>query len=82
MKLKDLKKSLAKLPPDMDDMEVMTAYAVKGERHYELLCFTGLVPLEGHEFIVLGTISEMHRMVEAGQITKPDGYITPEEYKH
>lgn len=80
MKLGELKQSLAKLPPDMDDMETMVAYAINGKREYELVCFTGYVPLE-HGFVVIGALSETQRMVETGQITKPEGYISPEEYK-
>lgn len=80
MNLGELKASFAKLPSDMDKMEVMVAYAINGKREYELVCFTGFVPLE-NGFVVVGALSETQRMVETGQITKPEGYISPEEYK-
>lgn len=77
MKLGQLKKSLAKLPPDMDEMEVLIAFARKGERQYENLCFAGYVPQPGLESIVLGSTSEIQRMVENHEIEKPEGYFPP-----
>jgi hypothetical protein len=80
MKLGDLKKSLQKFPPDMDDMEVMVAYTKdKVVRTYDPLCFTGYMPLPKYEFIVLGTLSEIQRMVKTGEIAKPDDFIEPDD---
>lgn len=82
MTLKDLKKSTLYQSSDLDDMEVMICISRDGKKQYEPLCFMGWVPLEGHEFVVLGGISEVQRMVESGQIKKPPGYIPPSETKH
>ena len=74
MKLGELKKSLQKYPPDMDDMELVIVTGVNGEKEYELLCFTGYLPIPGHEAIALGALSAVKVMVETGEIPKPDGY--------
>jgi len=78
MKLGELKKSLHKLPPDMDDMEVVVLYALNDQRQFDLLCFTGYIPMKGREMIGLGTLSEVQRMVEHGEMEKPEGYIEPD----
>ena len=74
MKLGELKKSLQKYPPDMDDMELVVVTGANGEKEYELLCFTGYLPIPGHEAIALGALSAVKVMVETGEIPKPDGY--------
>lgn len=82
MKLKDLKKSTLYQSSDLDDMEVMLCVSRDGKQQYEPLCFMGWVPLEGHEFVVLGGLTEIQRLVESGQMEKPAGYIPPSETKH
>lgn len=79
MKLGELKKSLAKYPPDMDDMEILLTIARDNERQIEPLCFVGYLPLQNHECVVLGGLTEVQRMVKAGEIPKPDGYIEPDD---
>lgn len=74
MRLKELKLSLAKYPPDMDDMEVVIVSGENGEKKYELLCFNGYLPIPGNEAIALGALSAVKAMVESGEIPKPDGY--------
>jgi hypothetical protein len=74
MRLGELKKSLQKYPPDMDDMELVIVTAPKGEKEYELLCFTGYLPIPNHEAIALGGLSAVKAMVESGEIPKPEGY--------
>ena len=75
MRLRELKLSLAKLPPDMDDMEVlMTYHFPKGETEFECLCFTGYLPIKGRECIVLGSMSAIKQMIDDGEIPKPEGY--------
>lgn len=74
MKLGQLKQSLRKLPPDMDDMEICIVTGQDGKKKYDLLCFTGYLPLEGHEAIALGTLSAVKIMVENGEMPKPEGY--------
>lgn len=77
MKIGELKKSLAKFPPDMDDMEAYLSLSRSGEKQYEALCFTGYVPIEGSDFAVLGGLSMIQHMVEAGEMGAPAGYIAP-----
>ena len=74
MNLGQLKNALRKLPPDMDDMEVLIITGVEGKKEYDLLCFTGYLPIEGHEAIALGTLSAVQAMVETGEMPKPPGY--------
>jgi hypothetical protein len=74
MQLKELKLSLAKYPPDMDDMELVVVTGANGEKQYDLLCFVGYLPLPGHESVALGTFSAVRVMVESGEMQKPDGY--------
>ena len=79
MNLGELKKSLAKHPPDMDDMEMMVLIARNGKKHYEPLSFVGYMPMPGNEFIVLGSLTAIQNMVENGELEKPPGYIDPED---
>ena len=74
MKLGELKKSLSKYPPDMDDMEVVVVTGANGEKKYDLLCFVGYLPLPGHESVAIGTLSAVKVMVASGEMPKPDGY--------
>lgn len=74
MRLRELKKSLQKYPPDMDDMEMVVVTGLDGEKRYELLCFVGYLPIPGHESVALGSLSAVKVMVESGEIPKPDGY--------
>ena len=79
MKFKDLKKSTLYQTSDFDDMEVMMLVSRNGKKQYEPLCFLGICPLEGHEFVVLGGYTEVQRMVETGQMKAPDNYKSPSE---
>lgn len=81
MKLKDLKKSTLYQSSDLDEMEVMIAVCRNGKTQYEPLCVMGWVPLQGSEFVVLGGLTEVQRMVENGQMKKPEGYVPPSETK-
>ena len=74
MKLGELKKSLAKYPPDMDDMEIVVVTGANGEKQYDLLCFVGYLPTPGHESVAIGSLSAVKVMVASGEIQKPDGY--------
>lgn len=84
MKLSQLKKSSLYQSSDLDDMEVMICVSRKGKRQYEPLVFMGIQPyptISEGAFIVLGGLSEVQRMVEAGEMEKPDGYIEPSQTK-
>ncbi len=74
MKLGELKKSLAKLPPDMDDMQVLLVYARDGKTQLECVAFTGYIPTPGLECVAVGGMSEIKRRVEAGEMPPPVGY--------
>ena len=74
MKLGELKKSLAKYPPDMNDMEVIVVTGENGEKQYDLLCFVGYLPMPGHESVALGSLTAVKVMVASGEIQKPEGY--------
>lgn len=74
MKLGELKKSLSKYPPDMDDMEMIVVTSADGKKKYDLLCFVGYLPIPNHEAVAIGTLSAVKVMVETGEIPKPDGY--------
>jgi hypothetical protein len=74
MNLGQLKKALSKLPPDMNDMEMCVITGVDGKKKYDLLCFTGYLPVEGYEAIALGTLSAVKVMVKTGEMPKPEGF--------
>ncbi len=79
MRVGDLKKALAKLPPDMNDMEIMVCVARHGKKQYEPLCASGYLPMPGNEMIILVTLTGVQRMVMDGELEAPDGYIYPED---
>jgi hypothetical protein len=80
MKVKELKLSLQKVPGDMDDLEVIIIYADENnKRCFDLLAFTGYIPNDGSESLILGTLSEIQRMVEAKECPEPPGYIKPKK---
>lgn len=74
MTLGELKQSLTKFPPDMNDMQVVIIYAKDGKMQVELVAFTGYIPLAGFECIAVGSISEIKRRVDLGEMEPPDGY--------
>lgn len=82
MKFKDLKKSTLYQTSDFDDMNVMICVSRNGKQQYEPLCFLGICPLEGNEFIVIGGLTEVQRMVETGKMDRPAGYIDPMKTDH
>lgn len=79
MTLRELKKSTLYQSSDLDDMPVMVCVTRNGKRQYEPLCFLGWMPIEGNEFVVLGGLTEVQRMVENGEMKAPPGYIKPEQ---
>lgn len=77
MTLGQLKKSLAKLPSDMHDMEVMVTVSRGGKKQMEPLCLVAYLPIPENECVTLGTLTAVQNMVENGEMDKPDGYIDP-----
>ena len=74
MRLGELKSSLKKYPPDMDDMEIVVVTGANGEKQYDLLCFVGYLPIPGHEAVALGSLTAVKVMVASGEIQKPTGF--------
>ena len=79
MTLGKLKKSLAKHPPDMDDMEIIIQDVRDGKETMDLLVFVGYLPLPGKECIILGTWKAMDKLIKDGKLEKPDDYTEPPE---
>ena len=77
MKFKELKKSTLYQTSDFDDMEVFLCVSRGGKKQLEPLCFMGMAPGVDPVMIVLGGLTEIQRMVEAGEMSKPEGYIEP-----
>ena len=74
MNLGELKQSLSKLPPDMDDMEILLLYSNDEiNTVLEHLAFTGYIPTAQNECIVLGAMSEFKRRVKSGETESPNG---------
>ena len=71
MQLGELKKALAKFPPDMHDMEVGIQIARDGKTQYELLCFVGYA--EKIQCFMLGGESAVQKMIADGEMSG-DGY--------
>jgi hypothetical protein len=68
MNVKELKMSLSKLPPDMNDTEVVIIYSIDNKRQFENLCFTGYIPNDGIECVALGGTTEVERMVKNNEM--------------
>jgi len=77
MTFQELKKSTIYQTSDFDDMDVFLCVSRGGKAQFEPLCFMGLAPGSDPMMVVLGGLTEIQRMVEAGEISKPDGYIDP-----
>lgn len=74
MNLGQLMGSLAKLPADMSTAEVFLMFETPEGRQYELLCATGLVPIQDTAHIGLAGTSYIQKQVEDGKMPKPAGY--------
>lgn len=77
MKVGDLKKTVAKLPDDLDHMELLTVGNHFGERVYDNVGGIGILPMGKDTCIAIISASEIHRLVADGKIEKPEGYIPP-----
>lgn len=78
MTLKELKMSTLYQTSDFDDLHVMICISRDGKKQIEPLCFLGLAPAVNPESVILGGLTEIQRMVEQGEMKKPEGYIDPE----
>lgn len=79
MTLKELKKTSMYQSSDLDDMNVMIVVSRNGKRQMEPLCFLGFSVTPDPGFVVVGGLTEVQRMVEGGELAKPDDYIPPED---
>ena len=55
----------------------MVVVSRNGKRQIEPLCVLGMLPVDETGVVIAGGLSEIQRMVEAGEMTKPEGYIPP-----
>lgn len=74
MNLGELKRSLAKYPPDMDDLPVAGQFSKDGEDLYDLLCFVGYTDSLKHPHLIIGFWSAVDKMVKDGKIDPPEGF--------
>lgn len=63
MTVGDLKKSLAKLDPDMDSSEVFMITTCDGMRAYSLLAATGYINIEGTAYAALVSDEEAKKQL-------------------
>jgi len=78
MKLGELKKSLRRFPPDMDDMEILVQYVnADGSEDTDLLLYVAYAQFKEDVFaICLGTWKAADIMIEKGKaMPMPDGYL-------
>ncbi len=75
MTLGELKTSLSKFPPDMDDKEIVMICLKNDKVDYQLLGYTAYVTLENDDIpcIVLGTMEAGLYQMKRGKLTYPDG---------
>ena len=79
MTLRELKKSTIYQSSDLDDMTVMIAVSRNGKRQLEPLCLLGFSVAPEPGIVIIGGLTEVQRMVEGGELAKPDDYIPPED---
>jgi hypothetical protein len=85
MKLGELKKSLSRFPPDMDDMEIICQYVDdKGNEDTDLLLYVAYAKIKENVFaICLGTWKSADKMQARDPSKFPDDYKThPDTKKH
>jgi hypothetical protein len=78
MKLGELKKSLSRFPPDMDDMEILIQYVnADGSEDVDLLLYVAYAQFKENVFaICLGTWKKADILIEKGRanVPIPEGY--------
>ena len=75
MNLGELKKALAKFPPDMDDTIVLFQTGYGGKEQYDLPTFVGTITLEEKLIVVLGTLEAARMLVKDKRLKVPDDYV-------
>lgn len=76
MKLGELKKSLTRFPPDMDDVEVVVQFVgLDGKADSDLLVYIGYAPLSDTlSTIALGTWKALDKRVAEGKAPELKNY--------
>jgi len=77
MTFKELKKSTLYQTSDIDDMHVMLCVSRNGKQQLEPLSYLAINTAAGREFVIIGGLTELQRMVESGEMPKPEGYVDP-----
>ncbi len=81
MKLGELKKSLARMSPDLDDCEVLLNYQTSdGKSDYDNLAFTAYAELPQVGIVcMLGSMKEACELFKKKTLKNPDGTSLSEE---
>lgn len=75
MDLGELKKALAKFPPDMNDTIVVVQTGYGGKEQYDLTTFVGVISLENKPIVVIGTLEAARILVKNKKLKVPDDYV-------
>ena len=71
MNLGQIKEALAKFNQDMDSAEVFFLYAANGQRHVDMTCGVGIIPIDDTAHIAIVGLTEMERVKQAtGELPK------------
>ena len=74
MKLGELKKSLSRFPPDMDDVEVLFTYLdVKNKQEYDTLAFVSYAEVGEVTTVILGSMRAALARMKEGKLHYADG---------
>ena len=76
MTIAQLKKSLTRFSPDLDDTEILFVYRVDGIEKFEVLSFVAYseIPDEAGLVCIFGTMSAAIERMKAGKLKYPDGH--------
>jgi len=74
MKLGELKKSLSRFSPDMDDCEVILSYMDNGKESYDSLSFVAYSEMSDEiTCIIFGSMESCIERMKQGNLSYPDG---------
>ncbi len=76
MTIGQLKKSLTRFSPDLDDSEVVFTISVDGKERFEQLAFVAYseIPPDKDLVCILGTMSAAIERMKRGTLKYPDGH--------
>jgi hypothetical protein len=77
MNLGELKASLSRMSPDLDDCEVVLLTMDKKKEKYDTLAFTSYVIVKGHEnpIFMMGSHDAAMKMFKDGKLKYSDGSV-------